>query len=185
MENYSPLLHLHGNDTIIRSKFLIWTRIRLKFIMYGRLNLKHKKQLTLVEKTYKSFCSKWCKANWRRAWKAPWDRIRMPKLLKFGENVLEENQSLYSFWIWGRSTLERSSWGNQEASWPNWSEGKRQPGVNGLFSLNLPPSIYPAIGPNANESDLYEKRYFYGSGYKGAKAMRIRHQEVIKKLLPA
>jgi peptidyl-dipeptidase Dcp len=171
----SPLLTSHGNDILLDP--VLFERIAQVYNVRKELNLSPE-QLTLVEKTYKSFARNGAKLTEEEAGKLrEIDQELAQTSLKFGENVLEETNRFIHFES-EESTLEGLPEGIKEAA-AQLSEEKGNPG-QWAFSLDYP-SYIPAMTYATNRT--LRKTLFMAAGTKCAKGDELDNQEVIKKLL--
>jgi peptidyl-dipeptidase Dcp len=171
----SPLLTSHGNDILLDP--VLFERIAQVYNVRKELNLSPE-QLTLVEKTYKSFARNGAKLTEEEAGKLrEIDQELAQTSLKFGENVLEETNRFIHFES-EESTLEGLPEGIKEAA-AQLSEEKGNLG-QWAFSLDYP-SYIPAMTYATNRT--LRKTLFMAAGTKCAKGDELDNQEVIKKLL--
>jgi peptidyl-dipeptidase Dcp len=171
----SPLLTSHGNDILLDP--ILFDRIAQVFNQREELNLSPE-QLTLVEKTYKSFARNGAKLTEAEAEKLrEIDQELAQTSLKFGENVLEETNRFVHFES-EESALEGLPEGIKEAA-AQLAEEKGKPGL-WAFSLDYP-SYIPAMTYATNR--ILRKTLFMAAGTKCAKGDELDNQEVIIKLL--
>jgi len=171
----SPLLTSHGNDILLDP--ILFERISQVYNQRKELNLSPE-QLTLVEKTYKSFARNGAKLTEEEAGKLrDIDQELAQTSLKFGENVLEETNRFIHF-EYEESSLEGLPEGIKEAA-AQLAEEKGQLG-QWAFSLDYP-SYIPAMTYATNRT--LRKTLFMAAGTKCAKGDELDNQEVIKKLL--
>jgi len=171
----SPLLTSHGNDILLDP--ILFDRIAQVFNQREELNLSPE-QLTLVEKTYKSFARNGAKLTGTEAEKLrEINQELVQTSLKFGENVLAET-NLFVHFESEESALEGLPEGIKEAA-AQLADEKGKPG-QWAFSLDYP-SYIPAMTYAKNRT--LRKTLFMAAGTKCAKGDELDNQEVIKKLL--
>jgi len=171
----SPLLTSHGNDILLDP--ILFERISQVYNQRKELNLSPE-QLTLVEKTYKSFARNGAQLTEEEAGKLrEIDQELAQTSLKFGENVLEETNRFIHFEN-EESSLEGLPEGIKEAA-AQLAEEKGQLG-QWAFSLDYP-SYIPAMTHATNRT--LRKTLFMAAGTKCAKSDELDNQEIIKKLL--
>lgn len=171
----SPLLTSHGNDILLDS--ILFERIAQVYNQRQELKLTPE-QMTLVEKTYKSFVRNGAKLTEEESGKLrEIDQELAQASLRFGENVLEETNRFIHFES-EESALEGLPEGIKEAA-AQLAEEKGSPG-QWAFSLDYP-SYIPAMTYASNRT--LRKTLFMASGTKCAKGDKLDNQEVIKTLL--
>ncbi len=171
----SPLLTSHGNDILLDP--ILFERISHVYNQRKELNLSPE-QLTLVEKTYKSFARNGAKLTEEEAGKLrDIDQELAQTSLNFGENVLKETNRFIHF-EYEESSLEGLPEGIKEAA-AQLAEEKGQLG-QWAFSLDYP-SYIPAMTYATNRT--LRKTLFIAAGTKCAKGDELDNQDVIRKLL--
>jgi len=171
----SPLLTTHGNDILLDT--VLFERISQVYEQRNKLNLSTE-ELTLVEKTYKSFARNGAKLSGEQAEELrKIDQELAQTSLKFGENVLEETNRFTHFES-EESALDGLPEGIKEAA-AQLAEEKEKPG-HWAFSLDYP-SYIPAMTYAKNRE--LRKTLFMASGTKCAKGDELDNQKVIQRIL--
>lgn len=171
----SPILTTYGNDILLDQE--LFSRISQVHDQKEALNLSPE-QLTLLEKTYKSFVRNGAKLSSDKT-----EQLRQidqelgQTSLQFGENVLAETNK-YVHFVSEESEIEGLPEGIKEAA-AQIAEEKGEPG-KWAFTLDYP-SYLPAMTYAKNRE--LRKTLFMASGTKCAKGDELDNQEVIKKLL--
>ena len=171
----SPLLTEHGNDILLDQE--LFQRVAEVFGKKSSLNL-DAEQLTLLEKTYKSFVRNGAKLNLEEAEKLRLIDQKLAQLsLKFGENVLAESNKYIRF-VNDEADLEGLPEGIKEAA-AQIAEEKGQPG-KWAFTLDYP-SYVPAMTYAKNRE--LRKSLFIAYNTKCAKNDELDNRELIKNLI--
>ncbi len=171
----SPLLTEHSNDILLDQE--LFQRIAQLHDTKETLNL-NAEQLTLLDKTYKSFVRNGANLTSDDAGELrKIDRSLAQASLKFGENVLAETNR-YVHFISDEEELEGLPEGAKEAA-AQIAEEKGQPG-NWAITLDYP-SYIPAMTYAKNRE--LRKKLFIASGTKCSKGDELDNQEVIKDIL--
>lgn len=171
----SPLLTEHGNDILLDQE--LFQRVAEVFEKKSSLNL-DAEQITLLEKTYKSFVRNGAKLNPEEAEKLRLIDQQLAQLsLKFGENVLAETNKFIRF-VDNEADLDGLPEGIKEAA-AQIAEEKGQPG-KWAFTLDYP-SYIPAMTYAKNRE--LRQSLFIAYNTKCSKSDELDNQELIKNLL--
>lgn len=171
----SPLLTSHANDVLLDQE--LFQRVAQVYGDKDNLWLTAE-QVTLLEKTYKSFVRNGAKLDAEGAAKLrEIDRQQAQASLKFGENVLAETNKYVCF-VDKKEDLEGLPEGIQEAA-AQIAEEKGQPG-KWAFTLDYP-SYVPAMTYAKNRE--LRKTLFLAYNTKSAKGDELDNKENIKELL--
>ncbi|WP_425640109.1 M3 family metallopeptidase [Algoriphagus yeomjeoni] len=171
----SPLLTEHGNDILLDQE--LFHRVAQVFEQKSQLELSPE-QVTLLDKTYKSFVRNGAKLKGDKA-----DQLRKidqelaQKSLKYGENLLAETNK-YVHFVDQESDLDGIPDGIKEAA-AQIAEEKEQPG-KWAFTLDYP-SYIPAMTYAKNRA--LRQTLFMASGSRCAKGDELDNQEIIKNIL--
>ncbi|MFC5625019.1 M3 family metallopeptidase [Algoriphagus winogradskyi] len=171
----SPLLTEHGNDILLDQA--LFQRVAQVFEQKDGLKLSPE-QVTLLDKTYKSFVRNGAKLKGEKA-----DQLRKidqelaQNSLKFGENVLAETNK-YVHIVDLESDLEGLPEGIKEAA----AQIAEEKGEAGKWAFTLDyPSYIPAMTYAKNRA--LRETLFMANGTKCAKGDELDNQEIIKKIL--
>ncbi|MBC6368588.1 M3 family metallopeptidase [Algoriphagus sp. AK58] len=171
----SPLLTEHSNDILLDQE--LFQRVSQVFSQKESLNLRAE-QVTLLEKTYKSFVRNGAKLDSSEAETLRKIDQELAQLsLRFGEHVLAETNRFVHF-ISDEKELEGLPEGIKEAA-AQLAEEKGQSG-KWAFSLDYP-SYIPAMTYAKNRE--LRKTLFMAFNTKSAKGDELDNQEIIRQIL--
>lgn len=171
----SPLLTEHANDILLDAE--LFDRVAQVFEQKETLTLTSE-QLTLLEKTYKSFVRNGAKLDSTQAETLRTIDQQLAQLsLKFGENVLAETNR-YIHFVENEADLEGLPEGAKEAA-AQIAEEKGQPG-KWAFTLDYP-SYIPAMTYAKNRE--LRKTLFLAFNTKANKGDDLDNQENIKEII--
>ncbi|MCH7402985.1 M3 family metallopeptidase [Belliella kenyensis] len=171
----SPLLTSHSNDVLLDKK--LFENVEIVFKKKENLNLTIE-QLSLLEKTYKSFVRNGAKLDLDEQEKLRSIDQKLSQLgLKFGENVLAETNK-YKLIVEEESDLE----GLPEAVIEAASQEAENSGEVGKWIFTLAfPSYIPFMTYAKNRS--LRKELFIAYNTKASKGDQLDNQEFIKEML--
>ncbi len=171
----SPLLTDHGNDILLDQA--LFQRVSQIFNQKDQLELSTE-QVTLLEKTYKSFVRNGAKLSSDKAEQLrKIDQQLAQTSLKFGENVLAETNKFVHF-VDQESDLEGLPEGIKEAA----AQIAEEKGEAGKWAFTLDyPSYIPAMTYAKNRE--LRKILFLANGTKCAKGDELDNQQNIKDIL--
>lgn len=171
----SPLLTEYANDILLDQE--LFQRVAEIFAQRETLQLTVE-QMTLVEKSYKSFIRNGAKLPAEKAAKMrEIDRELSELSLKFGENVLAETNK-YVLFVDNKSELEGLPEGIMEAA----AQTAEEKGQKGKWAFTLDyPSYIPTMTYAKNRE--LRKKLFLASGSKCAKGDEFDNQAVIKRII--
>lgn len=171
----SPLLTEYSNDILLDQE--LFQRVEEIFVQRETLHLTVE-QMTLVEKSYKSFLRNGARLPVEKANQMRIIDQKLAELsLNFGENILAETNK-YVLFVSDRSELDGLPEGIIEAA-AQTAEEKGQVG-KWAFTLDYP-SYIPAMTYAKNRE--LRKKLFLASGSKCAKGDEYDNQEIIKKII--
>ena len=171
----SPLLTTHANDILLDQ--VLFQRIALVFSQKESLSL-NPEQITLLEKTYKSFVRNGAQLDEEAAQKLRTIDQELGQLsLQFGEHVLAETNRFVHF-ITDEKELEGLPKGAIEAA-AQIAEEKGQAG-SWAFTLDYP--SYIPVMTYASNREL-RKTLFFAFNTKAAKGDDLDNHEIIQKLV--
>lgn len=171
----SPLLTTHANDILLDQT--LFQRIALVFSQKESLSL-NPEQMTLLEKTYKSFVRNGAQLDEEAAQKLRAIDQELGQLsLQFGEHVLAETNRFVHF-VTDEKELEGLPKGAIEAA-AQIAEEKGQAG-SWAFTLDYP--SYIPVMTYASNREL-RKTLFFAFNTKAAKGDALDNHEVIQKLV--
>ncbi|WPR73619.1 M3 family metallopeptidase [Algoriphagus sp. NG3] len=171
----SPLLTEHGNDILLDQA--LFQRVSQIFDLKDQLELSAE-QVTLLEKTYKSFVRNGAKLTTDKAEELrKIDQQLAQTSLKFGENALAETNKFVHY-IDQESDLEGLPEGIKEAA----AQIAEEKGEAGKWAFTLDyPSYIPAMTYAKNRE--LRKILFLANGTKCAKGDELDNQQNIKDIL--
>jgi len=171
----SPILTQHGNDILLDKE--LFQRISQIYEQEDTLSLTAE-QLTLLDKTYKSFVRNGANLTEDKAARLrEIDQELAQTSLQFGENVLAETNKFVHFES-SESALKGLPEGIKEAA----AQIAEEKGQSGKWAFTLDyPSYIPAM-TYASNRDL-RQTLFMASGTKCAKGDELDNQDIIKKIL--
>lgn len=171
----SPLLTAHSNDILLDQE--LFQRVAQVFEEKEKLNL-NPEQITLLEKTYKSFVRNGAKLSSEDGEKLRQIDQQLAQLsLKFGENVLAETNK-YVYFVENEADLDGLPDGIKEAA-AQIAEEKGQAG-KWAFTLDYP-SYIPAMTYAKNRE--LRKTLFMAYNTKSSKGDDLDNKETIKNQL--
>ncbi|SDD11003.1 peptidyl-dipeptidase Dcp [Algoriphagus faecimaris] len=171
----SPLLTSYSNDILLDQS--LFKNVAQVFDQREQLNLSEE-QLTLLEKTYKSFVRNGANLDEEKAGQLREIDQELAQLsLKFGENVLAETNRFVHF-VKNESEVDGLPEGIKEAA-AQTAEEKGKPG-QWAFTLDYP-SYIPAMMYLKNRS--LRQLLFKAYNTKACKGDELDNQEVIKAIL--
>lgn len=171
----SPLLTAHSNDILLDKD--LYDRVKNLYDQKEDLNL-DEEQLTLLEKTYKSFIRNGANLNEEEKEKLRSIDKELSKLsLQFGENVLEEVNK-YELVLDNEDQLEGLPESLKEAAAQTATEKEK----DGEWVITLAYPSYVPFMTYAKNREL-RKELFIAYNTKAAKGDNLDNKEIIKSIL--